>query len=501
MRFQFTALDGAVVIDLDRIEDDRGFFARSWCRREFGENGLDADFVQENVGFSIAAGTMRGLHFQRSPFSEVKLVRCTSGAVWDVAVDLRPGSPTYLRSAGVELSAEHRNMLYVPEGCAHGYLTLTDSAEVRYLTSQYYAADAVGGVRYDDAALGIEWPREVAVVSEQDLSWPLVTTPGAGLLAVIILDRALASGKPTGTPFVSLSSVPATWRGESRRMPSRRPASRSSRSPTARSERAADIFAENRAGIAREITTLAELEDAIARSSPVVTTDPLLVCRAEGVDVVMDATGEVDLGLEVSLAAIAHGKARRPRERRARRDTRACPQGARERAGVVITNTDGDEPGVTMNLFRYVSTIGLRPVLAGNIKGFIDPHRTPETQRAFAESVGQGPKMITSFADGTKLSMETTLVANATGFGVAQRGMRGHRCDHVKDVLSFYEPEELLDGGYVDYVLGAQPGRERSSSATASIPSTASTSGTSRWARGRSTSSIRRGICPRQRPA
>ena len=183
MRFQFTALDGAVVIDLDRIEDERGFFARAWCRREFGENGLDADFVQENVGFSIAAGTMRGLHFQRSPFSEVKLVRCTSGAVWDVAVDLRPGSPTYLRSAGVELSAERRNMLYVPEGCAHGYLTLTDSAEVRYLTSQYYAADAVGGVRYDDAALGIEWPREVAVVSEQDLSWPLVTTPSAGLLA------------------------------------------------------------------------------------------------------------------------------------------------------------------------------------------------------------------------------------------------------------------------------------------------------------------------------
>lgn len=183
MRFQSTTLDGAVAIDLDRIEDDRGFFARSWCRREFRENGLDVDFVQENIGFSTSVGTMRGLHFQRSPFSEVKLIRCTSGAVWDVAVDLRPDSPTYLRSAGLELSAERRNMLYVPEGCAHGYLTLTEGAEVRYLTSQYFAADAVAGARYDDVALGIEWPREVVVVSEQDLSWPLVTTPCAGPLA------------------------------------------------------------------------------------------------------------------------------------------------------------------------------------------------------------------------------------------------------------------------------------------------------------------------------
>jgi dTDP-4-dehydrorhamnose 3,5-epimerase len=178
VRFEPTSLDGAVVIDLERIEDDRGFFARAWCRREFAENGLDAEFVQENVGFSVAAGTMRGLHFQKPPFAEVKLVRCTSGAVWDVAVDLRPSSPTYLQSAGVELSAERGNMLYVPEGCAHGYLTLTEDAEVRYLTSEYYAAEAVAGVRYDDEVLGIAWPREIAVVSEQDRSWPLLAAPG-----------------------------------------------------------------------------------------------------------------------------------------------------------------------------------------------------------------------------------------------------------------------------------------------------------------------------------
>jgi predicted homoserine dehydrogenase-like protein len=223
-------------------------------------------------------------------------------------------------------------------------------------------------------------------------------------------------------------------------------------------ERASNIYAENRPGGAREVATLAELEHAIARRSPVVAADPLLLCRAESVDVVMDATGEVDLGLQVSLEAIANGK--HVVLVNAELDATLGPvlKARANSAGVIITNTDGDEPGVTMNLFRYVSTIGLRPVLAGNIKGFIDPHRNPETQRAFAASVGQGPKMITSFADGTKLSMETTLVANATGFRVVQRGMRGHRCNHVKDVLSFYDPDELLGGGYVDYVLGAQPG-------------------------------------------
>jgi predicted homoserine dehydrogenase-like protein len=223
-------------------------------------------------------------------------------------------------------------------------------------------------------------------------------------------------------------------------------------------ERATRLFAENRPDDVRMVATVAELEDAIARRFPVVTGDPMLLCRAEGVDVVMDATGEVDLGLRVALEAIAHEK--HVVLVNAELDATLGPilKARADAAGVVITNTDGDEPGVTMNLFRYVSTIGLRPVLAGNIKGFIDPHRNPETQQAFAESVGQGAKMITSFADGTKLSMETTLVANATGFTVARRGMHGHRCAHVKDILTFYETEELLDGGFVDYVLGAEPG-------------------------------------------
>ena len=175
MQFERTALDGVAMIDLEPYEDTRGFFARAWCHREFAEHGLGAEFVQENIGLSSSVGTLRGLHVQRSPFEEAKLVRCTAGAVWDVAADLRPASKTYLSWVGVELSAERRNMLYVPEGCAHGYVTLTDAAEVRYLTSEFYASDAVAGVRYDDDALGIEWPRVISLVSEQDRSWPLLT--------------------------------------------------------------------------------------------------------------------------------------------------------------------------------------------------------------------------------------------------------------------------------------------------------------------------------------
>ena len=176
LKFHPTDVDGAYLVEIEPIEDERGFFARAWCAREFAENGLHAAFVQENVGFSGRAHTLRGLHFQRAPYEEVKLVRCTAGAVWDVAVDLRETSLTYRRWAGVELSAADRNMLYVPEGCAHGYLTLTDGAETRYLTSQYYEPEAASGVRYDDPALGIRWPADVVVVSGADLGWPLLET-------------------------------------------------------------------------------------------------------------------------------------------------------------------------------------------------------------------------------------------------------------------------------------------------------------------------------------
>ncbi len=169
-----------VVVEIEAIEDERGFFARAWCRREFEEQGLRTSFVQENIGFNTRRGTLRGLHFQAPPHVEVKLVRCVRGAVWDVALDLRSDSPTFGRWFGTDLGADDRKMLHVPEGCAHGYLTLTDDAEIRYLTSQFYAPDAAGGVRYDDPAFAIEWPGEVRLVSGQDRGWPLWSDASRG---------------------------------------------------------------------------------------------------------------------------------------------------------------------------------------------------------------------------------------------------------------------------------------------------------------------------------
>jgi dTDP-4-dehydrorhamnose 3,5-epimerase len=173
VRFSKTTIDGVVTVDLERIEDERGYFARAWCSREFAEHGLTVAFVQENVGFSPRRGTLRGLHYQRNPWEEVKLVRCVRGAVWDVALDLRSDSASFGEWFGVELSAENGRMLVVPEGCAHGYLTLTDDVDLRYLTSQYYEPDAAAGARFDDPAFSIEWPGDVRMVSGNDRSWPL----------------------------------------------------------------------------------------------------------------------------------------------------------------------------------------------------------------------------------------------------------------------------------------------------------------------------------------
>lgn len=174
MLFVETELQGAFVIDVEPISDERGFFGRLWCRNEFQERGLNANVAQANVAFSPRAGTLRGLHYQEAPHAETKLVRCTRGAIYDVIVDLRGGSPTRRQWIGVELTAENRRSLYVPEGFAHGYQTLTDDAEMTYQTSAFYKRESARGVRYDDPRLGIEWPLPVAVVSEQDLLWPLL---------------------------------------------------------------------------------------------------------------------------------------------------------------------------------------------------------------------------------------------------------------------------------------------------------------------------------------
>jgi dTDP-4-dehydrorhamnose 3,5-epimerase len=172
MIFHETAVVGAWVVEPEPFHDERGFFARSWDSEEFGEKGLNPELVQCSISFNHARGTLRGLHYQAPPHEEAKLVRCTAGGIYDVAVDLRPESPSFKRWHGVELSAENRLALYVPEGCAHGFLTLTDDAEVSYQISAYWAPDFGRGVRFDDPAFGVEWPGEVILVNERDRTYP-----------------------------------------------------------------------------------------------------------------------------------------------------------------------------------------------------------------------------------------------------------------------------------------------------------------------------------------
>jgi predicted homoserine dehydrogenase-like protein len=206
------------------------------------------------------------------------------------------------------------------------------------------------------------------------------------------------------------------------------------------------------------VETVAQLEEAIAQGQYAITDDAMLLCQAEGIDALIEATGEVEFGAHVTLEAIAHGK--HMILMNAELDATVGPilKVYADRAGVVITNTDGDQPGVVMNLLRFVKTIGYNPVLAGNIKGLQDHYRTPKTQAAFAAKHKQKPRLITSFADGTKISMEMAVVANATGFRVGQRGMYGPRCTHVTEAISLFPMDQLLNGGLVDFVLGAEPG-------------------------------------------
>lgn len=179
MIFHETTVDGAVLVDLDPHGDERGFFARAWCRNEFEAQGLTSRLAQVNLSHSRDAGTLRGMHFQRSPHEEAKLVRCIRGALFDVVADMRPGSPTEGRWFGTALTAQNRRMLYVPEGCAHGFLTLEDDTEALYQVSEFYAPGAEGGFRWDDPAFGIRWPRTPVVLSEKDAAWAPLGEPAA----------------------------------------------------------------------------------------------------------------------------------------------------------------------------------------------------------------------------------------------------------------------------------------------------------------------------------
>jgi dTDP-4-dehydrorhamnose 3,5-epimerase len=172
MKFIETELKGAFIITPDFIEDERGFFARTFCRREFDEHGLNPDLVQCNISFNKIKGTLRGMHYQIAPSTEVKLVRCTAGAICDVIIDLRSGSPTFGQWFGAELSETNHRLLYVPEGFAHGYQTLQPLSEVFYQVSAFYDPSNERGVRWNDPAFGIEWPLPVSAISKKDESHP-----------------------------------------------------------------------------------------------------------------------------------------------------------------------------------------------------------------------------------------------------------------------------------------------------------------------------------------
>jgi dTDP-4-dehydrorhamnose 3,5-epimerase len=181
MIFTETKLKGAFIVDVDRREDSRGFFARTFCQHEFVEHGLNPNVAQSNIAFNLYKGTLRGMHFQFPPAAETKLVRVTRGALLDVIVDLRPESPTYLQHVGVELTADNRRALYVPERFAHGYQVLEDNTEATYEMGEFYAPELQSGLRYDDPVLRLVWPLPPVEVADKDQRWPLLAESGADL--------------------------------------------------------------------------------------------------------------------------------------------------------------------------------------------------------------------------------------------------------------------------------------------------------------------------------
>ncbi len=172
MKFTATKIAGVFEVEIQPHEDERGFFARTWCQKEFEDKRLNPNLAQCSISFNPKKGTLRGVHYQEAPHQEAKLVRCTRGAIYDVALDLRPQSATFKQWTAAVLSADNRRGFYVPEGCAHGFITLDDNTEVFYQISEFFSPGTSRGVRWDDPAFAIEWPAEVCVISERDRSYP-----------------------------------------------------------------------------------------------------------------------------------------------------------------------------------------------------------------------------------------------------------------------------------------------------------------------------------------
>jgi predicted homoserine dehydrogenase-like protein len=278
---------------------------------------------------------------------------------------------------------------------------------------------------------------------------------------VIIVDRALESRAEAGNPVrVGMIGAGFMARGIANQIlnsvPGMELVAISNRDPA----KAEAAYREAGAAEVSRPGSLAELEEAVRLGRKAVTDDPFLLCRAEGIDALIEVTGAVEFGAAVVLDALRHGK--HVVLMNAELDGTVGPilKTYADANGVILTGCDGDQPGVQMNLWRFVRSIGLTPLLCGNIKGLQDPYRTPATQRAFAEKWGQQPQMVTSFADGTKISFEQAIVANATGMTVARRGMYGHdHAGHVDDARELFDPNELRElGGVVDYLVGSKPG-------------------------------------------
>lgn len=175
MIFTPTSISGACLVSMEKRHDDRGFFARSWCREEFAAHNLNPNLAQCSIALNKVKGTLRGMHLQKQPYPEAKLVRCLRGAIYDVIIDLREGSETFKKHFAVELTADSYDALYVPEGCAHGYLTLADDTEVSYQMTEVYAPESATGVRWNDPNFGIVWPGPVIVISQRDAEYPEFT--------------------------------------------------------------------------------------------------------------------------------------------------------------------------------------------------------------------------------------------------------------------------------------------------------------------------------------
>ena len=276
---------------------------------------------------------------------------------------------------------------------------------------------------------------------------------------MIILDSALEKRAAAGNPVkVGLVGAGFMARGLALQITQFHPGMQVS----AISNRSVDSarFAYEQAGKegAVEVQTGEDIDRCIATGTPAITNDPFALCESKEIEVIIEATGELEFGANVCLKAFENKK--HVVLMNAELDATLGPllKKYADKAGVVLSNADGDQPGVIMNLYRYVKTIGFTPVLAGNMKGLQDAYRTPATQAAFAAEHKQKPHMVTSFADGSKISMEMAVVANATGFKVGKRGMYGPSCKRVEEASELFDPEEMLDGGMVDYVLGAQPG-------------------------------------------